>query len=678
MESHLAPVAVSGGRTFTSLVAGSYHTCGLVSGGTAFCWGMNMFGQLGDGSLDSRMAPVAVSGGRTFTSLVAGSNHTCGLVAGGTAHCWGSNWFGQLGDGTSAADGGSSSNRTFPVAVSAGLTFLSLVAGNSHTCGLDSGGTAYCWGYNGNGQLGDGTTDWPPTSPVPVSGGRVFTSLVAGFSHSCGLDPGGTAYCWGGNWNGPLGDGTTDQHSSPVAVDVSAIPVPTPVPSTRSVRIANIRDTSFTVSWTTSSPTTGSVRWGPAGTSSAPATLASDRRGPATSSTVHIVTVSGLLPHSSYRFDLVSGDATDTNAGAHFAVSTGPTLPLASPYPVHGAVSRRDGGLPAAALVHVFASGPSGTSSSLSTIISPSDAGAWVVDLSNLRTAAGDARYPVSDTTVLTVVADAGADGNATGTVSVAGARSGSLALRLDNEFRFALDAGWNLVTLVATPADRLFAKGVCHSLDEVTPGSAVEVYRWENGGWDGHVCGLPVNDFALEVGRGYFVRLSLPSQWAYQGMAESVPATLSLVTGWNLVGPAVVSPLPSTASGSCASFADASGSGSALELARWVDGGWDTYLCGLPPNDFTLEAGRGYFVRLSRPTQWTPVGSAPTNAVTSFSVRRTAPVTTQVSTPVSNPVATPAPGSPPARITPPGLVGRPDLVGRPGLVGRPDLLGRP
>jgi hypothetical protein len=258
-------------------------------------------------------------------------------------------------------------------------------------------------------------------------------------------------------------------------------------------------------------------------------------------------------------------------------------------------------------------------------VVTSADAGTWVVDLSNLRTAGGEARYAVTDTTVLTVVADGGSEGNATGTVSVAGARTGALGLRLANEFRFALDAGWNLVTLVATPGETLTAQGVCGSLDGKAPGSAVEVYRWEAGGWEGHVCGVPPNNFGLEVGRGYFVRLAKPSQWAYEGLAESVPATLSLVTGWNLVGPAVVSAVPSTASGSCATFTDVSGAGTAVEVARWVDGGWSTYRCGLPPNNFTLEAGRGYFVRLTRPTQWTPVGKTPTNAVTSLSVRRDA-----------------------------------------------------
>ena len=216
----LAPVDVTGGRTYTALVAGDSHTCGLVSGGTAYCWGWNASGQLGDGSNSAnRTAPVAVSGGLTFTALVAGGLQTCGLVSGGTAYCWGSNWAGQLGDGTSGTSSNlNSANRTAPVAVSGGRTFTALVAGYTHTCGLVSGGTAYCWGYNGAGQLGDGTSGTNRTAPVAVSGGRTFTALVAGWSHTCGLVSGGTAYCWGDNNSGQLGDGSRTYRTVPVAV----------------------------------------------------------------------------------------------------------------------------------------------------------------------------------------------------------------------------------------------------------------------------------------------------------------------------------------------------------------------------------------------------------------------------------------------------------------------------
>ena len=223
-----SPVQVANGRQFMSLAAGGYHTCGLVSGGTAYCWGYNASGQLGDGTVVTETAPVEVSDGLTFTALAAGSDHTCGLASGGKAYCWGKNGSGQLGDGTSGVNQDDVSvNRTYPVAVSGGVTFTSLVAGYSHTCALAAGGEPYCWGSNGTGQLGDGTSGVNQegvsanrNSPVAVSGGRTFTSLVAGYSHTCGLAPAGAAYCWGSNGEGQLGDGTnaTANRSAPVAV----------------------------------------------------------------------------------------------------------------------------------------------------------------------------------------------------------------------------------------------------------------------------------------------------------------------------------------------------------------------------------------------------------------------------------------------------------------------------
>ena len=213
------PVAVSGGRTFTALATGDAHTCGLATGGKAYCWGDNRYGQLGNGTRVQQVVPVAVGGGRTFKALAAGASHTCGLVAGGTAYCWGGNEYGQLGDGTGGGGyGNNSADRTAPVTVSGARTFTALVAGASHTCGLATGGTAYCWGYNGNGQIGDGTLV-QQTAPAPVSGARAFRALVAGGSHTCGLAPGGTAYCWGSNASGQLGDDTSGtDRTTPVAV----------------------------------------------------------------------------------------------------------------------------------------------------------------------------------------------------------------------------------------------------------------------------------------------------------------------------------------------------------------------------------------------------------------------------------------------------------------------------
>ncbi|MDP3775419.1 MAG: IPT/TIG domain-containing protein, partial [Gemmatimonadales bacterium] len=137
--------------TRTSLTAGGGHTCGLTSGGAAYCWGGNGSGQLGDGSTTQRPTPVAVAGGITFASLAPGGGRTCGVTSGGAGYCWGVNSDGQLGDG-------STTQRSTPVAVAGGLTFASLTAGGGHTCGVTSGGAAYCWGVNFQGQLGDGST----------------------------------------------------------------------------------------------------------------------------------------------------------------------------------------------------------------------------------------------------------------------------------------------------------------------------------------------------------------------------------------------------------------------------------------------------------------------------------------------------------------------------------------
>ena len=215
----LRPVAVQqpAGVAFASLSAGGSHNCGLTSAGQAYCWGRNDNGQLGDSTQRQRNAPVAVRqpAGVTFTTLTAGGYHTCGLTSAGQAYCWGSNDFGGLGDNTSG------SNRLTPVAVQqpGGVAFASLVAGGFHTCGLARNGHAYCWGYNTFGGLGDGTSTERDT-PVAVHepAGVTFMALAPAGYHTCAVSTAGPAYCWGYNAEGALGDGTLVTHSAPVPV----------------------------------------------------------------------------------------------------------------------------------------------------------------------------------------------------------------------------------------------------------------------------------------------------------------------------------------------------------------------------------------------------------------------------------------------------------------------------
>jgi alpha-tubulin suppressor-like RCC1 family protein len=205
------------GVTFVKVTAGGAHSCGITSAGQAWCWGSNSDGRLGDSTTNPGLAPVAVKplgGGVAFTSISAGNEHTCGLNSSGQGYCWGYNGNGRLGNNAKAF-------RKSPTAVQhpSGVTFASISAGSTHTCALDTTGQAWCWGYGGDGALGWGSTlgDSVPRAVTHPSG-VTFTQLVTEVSHTCALTSGGQAYCWGRNENGQLGNNTTTESNTPVAV----------------------------------------------------------------------------------------------------------------------------------------------------------------------------------------------------------------------------------------------------------------------------------------------------------------------------------------------------------------------------------------------------------------------------------------------------------------------------
>jgi alpha-tubulin suppressor-like RCC1 family protein len=213
----LSQVGVSGLSSGVVLIStGAEHTCSLTTGGGVKCSGRNSDGELGDGTTTQQNTPVAVSG---LTSGVihigAGMHHTCAVTSGGGVKCWGWNGFGQLGDGTSS----SSSTPVNVFGLASGIAQVR--AGGFHSCALTTDGGVKCWGWNFAGQLGNGTTS-TSLVPVDVSGLAIgVVQISTGGDHTCAVTTGGGVKCWGQNTNGQLGDGTTTNQTTPV--DVSGL-----------------------------------------------------------------------------------------------------------------------------------------------------------------------------------------------------------------------------------------------------------------------------------------------------------------------------------------------------------------------------------------------------------------------------------------------------------------------
>jgi len=270
------------------LAAGNDHTCALATGSQApRCWGRNTHGQLGDGTNTSRTAPVAVSGITTATAVDAGGilsgveiGHSCARLSDAGVRCWGANTSGQLGDGTTT-------NRNTPVTVlsdhdddhlntpeppltpAIALTDATTIStGGLHTCALLTSTQVRCWGENGSGQLGDGTTgdrpyavtvdldaDEPdpdesePKNFDPLAG---VTQVAAGGRHTCALKSDDTLWCWGSNSAGQLGvaGGNRDV---PVKAPISDAPVTivdvTAGDAHTCARVRNTSNNTYAVCW---------------------------------------------------------------------------------------------------------------------------------------------------------------------------------------------------------------------------------------------------------------------------------------------------------------------------------------------------------------------------------------------------------------------------------------------
>jgi alpha-tubulin suppressor-like RCC1 family protein len=197
-----------------SIACGYQHTCALTGMGAIRCWGNNFYGQLGDGKTADSWAPVAVTGLPSGVKAInSGAWHTCALLDTGDIKCWGNNLYGQLGDGTM-------DDEWKPVSVKGLSSPATAVAtGGLHTCSVLDTGEVQCWGWNNHGQLGDGTITGHKPVPVETAGlSSGVTAVVSGFRHSCAITDTGGLLCWGDNSKGQIGDGTTTDRFMPVKV----------------------------------------------------------------------------------------------------------------------------------------------------------------------------------------------------------------------------------------------------------------------------------------------------------------------------------------------------------------------------------------------------------------------------------------------------------------------------
>jgi alpha-tubulin suppressor-like RCC1 family protein len=209
------PRQIGAASDWEGLASGGFHGTGLRRGGAAWAWGFGRYGQLGIGAFTNSSVPRAIETNAVWYAIAAGWDHTVGVRDDGTLWAWGWNGMGQLGDGTFL-------DTATPVHSHTNAVVQAVAAGHSHTLALGIDGTLWGWGNNDDGQLGNGTNSMRTNLPEPVDPNATWLSVAAGAFHSAAIRSDGTLWTWGWNGYGQLGDGTFQSRNVPQPIATNA------------------------------------------------------------------------------------------------------------------------------------------------------------------------------------------------------------------------------------------------------------------------------------------------------------------------------------------------------------------------------------------------------------------------------------------------------------------------
>jgi alpha-tubulin suppressor-like RCC1 family protein/phosphodiesterase/alkaline phosphatase D-like protein len=406
------------GKTATAIAAGGSHNLALCSDGTLVAWGRNNAGQLGDGSTLDGTVPglvnrTGVLAGKTVTAIAAGGSHSFALCSDGTLAAWGNNDYGQLGDNTSTS-------RSLPVAVFrtgvlSGKTITGMACGEAFSLVVCTDGTLVAWGNNNSGQLGIGTTN-SSLLPVLVNrtgvlAGKTVVAVAAGSSHSLARCSDGNLATWGYNSNGQLGNGTNTTSTVPVLVSKSplatgenfmaavigtyhstALVASPPPPMATTLAATGVLDTAATLQGSVNAQGgTVSVTF-QFGLTSAYGTTLTATPASVTGATATTVgaTVSGLLAGTTYHYRVVATSAGRTVTGADQTFTTTTLATLASLVPDSGTLTPAFAGI----TTNYFATVPFATASL--TLTPTADNPAAIIQVNGVTVASGAASGPLA------------------------------------------------------------------------------------------------------------------------------------------------------------------------------------------------------------------------------------------------------------------------------------------